>query len=297
MSFRYLHAVLKKNAIVTEYNRILLVEALRATSEILIWGDQNDPSVFEFFLEKGMLAHFLYLMRQNCGRFICIQLLQTLNILFENIRSEVALYYLLSNNHVNCIINHRFDFSDEEILAYYISFLKTLSIKLNGKTINFFFNESTNEFPLYSEAIKFFNHSERMIRIAVRTLTLNVFRGFYMKLEKLLDSIAEHLDHFHYLNDILSLNMASINEMLCDRLFSDLFLPLYIASLRRDPEVKHLLDFCLLFLTASCSYRIDSLIVVDGYLFYSLWRSMRARGHPLKSAQRRTCIRECIFNL
>lgn len=49
--------------------------------------------------------------------------------------------YLLSNNHVNSIIVHKFDFSDEEVMAYYISFLKTLSLKLNGHTIHFFYNE------------------------------------------------------------------------------------------------------------------------------------------------------------
>ena len=36
--------------------------------------------------------------------------------------------------------------------------------------------QHTNDFPLYTEAIKFFNHSEGMVRIAVRTLTLNVYR-------------------------------------------------------------------------------------------------------------------------
>lgn len=36
--------------------------------------------------------------------------------------------------------------------------------------------QHTNDFPLYTEAIKFFNHSESMVRIAVRTLSLNVYR-------------------------------------------------------------------------------------------------------------------------
>lgn len=36
--------------------------------------------------------------------------------------------------------------------------------------------QHTNDFPLYTEAIKFFNHPESMVRIAVRTLTLNVYR-------------------------------------------------------------------------------------------------------------------------
>lgn len=35
----------------------------------------------------------------------------------------------------------------------------------------------TNDFALYTEAIKFFNHPESMVRIAVRTITLNVYKG------------------------------------------------------------------------------------------------------------------------
>lgn len=49
--------------------------------------------------------------------------------------------YLLSNNHINSLIVMKLDYSDEEVLAYYISFLKTLSFKLNKHTIHFFYNE------------------------------------------------------------------------------------------------------------------------------------------------------------
>ena len=48
---------------------------------------------------------------------------------------------MLSNNHVNSIITHPFDFDNEEILAFYVYFLKTLSFKLNAHTVHFFFNE------------------------------------------------------------------------------------------------------------------------------------------------------------
>uniref|UniRef100_A0A915HJA7 FPL domain-containing protein n=1 Tax=Romanomermis culicivorax TaxID=13658 RepID=A0A915HJA7_ROMCU len=205
-------------------------------------------------------------MKQKCGSYVCVQLLQTLNILFENINSETSscklLFifgitggvsktnnYLLSNNNVNSIITYRFDFSDEEacllycslillILAYYISFLKTLSFKLNPNTIHFFFNEHTGDFPLYTEAVKFFNHSEGMVRIAVRTLTLNVFKGklkisfFAAKSrDKLECLVAEHLDHIHYTNDILRLGITSLNDMLTDQMLNRLLLPLYLGSL------------------------------------------------------------------
>lgn len=42
---------------------------------------------------------------------------------------------------MNAFITYKFDFSDDEILAYYISLLKTLSLKLNQNSIQFFFNE------------------------------------------------------------------------------------------------------------------------------------------------------------
>ncbi|XP_005181650.2 protein CLEC16A homolog [Musca domestica] len=274
---KYLYSVLEKNTTVSENNRGLLVESLRSIAEILIWGDQHDSSVFDFFLEKNMLSYFLHIMRQKSGgsSFVCVQLLQTLNILFENIRNETSLYYLLSNNHVNSIIVHKFDFSDEDVMGYYILFLKTLSLKLNTHTIHFFYNEHTNDFPLYTEAIKFFNHPESMVRIAVRTISLNVYKvqnasmlrfirdktaaPYFSNLvwfigkhileldncvrtdidhqsnQKLSNLVAEHLDHLHYLNDILLLEINDLNAVLTEHLLHKLFVPLYIFSLTPAP--------------------------------------------------------------
>uniref|UniRef100_A0A667IWS3 C-type lectin domain containing 16A n=1 Tax=Lynx canadensis TaxID=61383 RepID=A0A667IWS3_LYNCA len=273
---KYLYHVLTKNTTVTEQNRNLLVETIRSITEILIWGDQNDSSVFDFFLEKNMFVFFLNILRQKSGRYVCVQLLQTLNILFENISHETSLYYLLSNNYVNSIIVHKFDFSDEEIMAYYISFLKTLSLKLNNHTVHFFYNEHTNDFALYTEAIKFFNHPESMVRIAVRTITLNVYKvdnqamlhyirdktavpyfsnlvwfigSHVIELDncvqtdeehrnrgKLSDLVAEHLDHLHYLNDILIINCEFLNDVLTDHLLNRLFVPLYVYSLENQDK-------------------------------------------------------------
>lgn len=279
---KYLYSVLQKNQVVNESNRSLLVESLRSIAEILIWGDQNDSTVFDFFLEKNMLSFFLFIMRQKCGSYVCVQLLQTLNILFENIRNETSIYYLLSNNHVNSIIVHKFDFSDEEVMAYYISFLKTLSLKLNVHTVQFFFNESTKDFPLYTETIKFFNHPESMVRIAARTLTLNVFKvdeksmlkfvcdrtavpyfsnlvwfigNHVLQLDKCLrsasgcvnqnrlaDLVAEHLDNIHYVNDILCLNIDELNQVLTEQLLTNLFLPLYVLPLAQSSSDENMLS-------------------------------------------------------
>lgn len=302
-----------------------------------------------------MLSFFLDIMKQKCGNFVTVQLLQTLNILFENIRHETSLYYLLSNNHVNSIIMHKFDLSDEEVMAYYISFIKTLSFKLNPHTIHFFFN--TSDFPLYTEAIKYFNHPEKMVRIAVRILTLNVFkvdeksmlkfitgqtvpclsdlvhfiRDNVINIEKCLkdssnnsspstpqpvtttqtptlvpqspsttktsnntspkacvknsntspsinnysnstnaynsygnnhnndklllkldDLFAEHLDHLHYLNDILMLKIDDINRILSDNLMHHLIKPL-VDAYKDDPHNSMIRLFTLEFTTSILS--------------------------------------------
>ncbi|KAI9578352.1 hypothetical protein GQX74_014223 [Glossina fuscipes] len=55
------------NTTVSESNRGLLTESLRSIAEVLIWGDQHDSSVFDFFLEKNMLSYFLHIMRQQSG--------------------------------------------------------------------------------------------------------------------------------------------------------------------------------------------------------------------------------------
>ena len=75
--------------------------------------------------------------------FVCMAFLRhKLTHLFSLcVFSSLPPDYLLSNNYVNSIIVHKFDFSDEEIMAYYISVLKTLSLKLHNHTVHFFYNE------------------------------------------------------------------------------------------------------------------------------------------------------------
>ncbi|GFR43644.1 hypothetical protein Agub_g4746, partial [Astrephomene gubernaculifera] len=134
---------------------------------------------FEFFLENNIMLYLHRVLQQPANRTgdVAKQVLQTLSIIIQNIRSETGTYFLFSNNHINNIVEIRFDFEDEEVLGYYISFLKTISLKLNAGTVQFFFDGRDSEytFPLYSEAVKFAHHKEGMVRAGVRTLTLNVY--------------------------------------------------------------------------------------------------------------------------
>ena len=72
----------------------------------------------------------------------------------------------------------KFDFEDEEVIGLYVNLLKTISLKLNENTVQFFFSDNKSkelEFPLYTEAIKFATSNDGMVRAAVKNLTLNAF--------------------------------------------------------------------------------------------------------------------------
>ena len=53
---------------------------------------------------------------------------------------------------------------------------------------------------------------------------------------RLKDLVAEHLDHVHYLNDIVCLGIENLNEVLTGHLLNRLFIPLYIYSLVKSPK-------------------------------------------------------------
>lgn len=50
--------------------------------------------------------------------------------------------------------------------------------------------------------------------------------------------VAEHLDHLHYLNDILLLEIADLNAVLTEHLLHKLFVPLYVFSLTPAPPMS-----------------------------------------------------------
>lgn len=91
-------------------------------------------------------------------------------------RLSVIPDYLLSHQFINKLIGFNFNFSNDEIVDYYISFLKSLGLKLTPDTIKFFYNSKFHKFPLYDQAIKFYNHRDSMVKTAVKTIVLTVFR-------------------------------------------------------------------------------------------------------------------------
>ncbi|KAJ1488880.1 hypothetical protein T484DRAFT_1555101, partial [Baffinella frigidus] len=109
---------------------------VREISELVTWGDRHSSHMTEFFMEHRMLERLLGYLQpsKKTAESVKVQILQSLSIFFQNLTNNSLVFYLLSNDHINELITHRFDFQDEELMAYYISFLKALSLRLNHDT-------------------------------------------------------------------------------------------------------------------------------------------------------------------
>jgi len=147
----------------------------------VIWGDQNNKEITNTFRQNDGLAKIVRLTKKKSNRRgeVAVQLLQTLAMLVQNIKSSDILFYILSHEAVGQIISMDFDFTDEEVLGYYVSLVKSISFKLNESIVVSYIKKSapkSNQFsmPLFSEAAKFVDSPEQMVRAAARTLTLTI---------------------------------------------------------------------------------------------------------------------------
>uniref|UniRef100_A0A0E0KNS3 FPL domain-containing protein n=1 Tax=Oryza punctata TaxID=4537 RepID=A0A0E0KNS3_ORYPU len=177
---------LQKVHIVYEANKDFVVEALRSIAELMIYGDQHDPAYFEFFMEKQIMGEFARILRISKLSRVSLQLLQTMSIMIQNLRNEHSIYYIFSNEHINFLIT-------------------AISGKLNKNTISLLVKTKNDEvisFPLYAEALKFAFHEDSMIRVAIRTLTLNVYHvgdeavNRFVSRAPLSDYFSDMVNHF-----------------------------------------------------------------------------------------------------
>ncbi|KAA8535829.1 hypothetical protein F0562_030851 [Nyssa sinensis] len=215
---RYLTDQLMKVQVVNVVNKDFVIEALRSIAELITYGDQHDAAFFDYFMEKQVMGEFVRILKISRTVTVSLQLLQTISIMVQNLKSEHSIYYMFSNEHINYLITYSFDFCNEELLSYYISFLRAISGKLNKNTISLLVNTRNDEvvaLPLYAEAIRFAFHEESMIRTAVRALTLNVYHVGDECVNRYVTS-GPHADYFSNLVKFFREMCISLNRLVSD---------------------------------------------------------------------------------
>lgn len=122
------------------------------------------------------MNEFLHLCNMN-QKQINLQIIKSFSVLILNTTNMTTLYYLFSNNFINQIISNDYEKYDEDFLSYYINFLKSLVQKMDQTTVQFFFHKQYNSFPLLQSALKFYNHSDPMVKNTVRNIVLTILKS------------------------------------------------------------------------------------------------------------------------
>ena len=124
------------------------------------------------FCELNFMNEFIYLASSSYNRDINLQIIKSFAALILTITNKNCLYYIFSNNFINQIISNNFEKYDEDFLSYYVNFLKSLTLKIDITTIQFFFFKDRNSFPLLENSLKLYNHTDSMIKNVVRNIYL-----------------------------------------------------------------------------------------------------------------------------
>ena len=232
-------------------------EALNTTESQLIFDTFCDKDFMRLLLTYSTFDYYQ----------INLEIIKTFSFLMINIKSTTYLYYFFSKNLLNQIINKDYSKFDEEFLSYYINFLKSLSLRLDEISVQLFYDEKTNSFPILENVLKLYNHRDSMIRNVVRNIVLNILKIKSVNIQEhftelpsvsYLANLACHLrdiclkinndvenknitnlqylyddliDEATYIDDLLNLNLNKINYIIINCVFYYLIYPVILGAL------------------------------------------------------------------
>ncbi len=159
------------------------IECIRILAETVTCSEKaKEPSVFQLFCELGCLNLYT---KATTGKWrgnipLQRQVIQSMSLLMYNITDHTTLYLLLSNNHINNLIDQERSsvlMKDDELLAHYVSFLKAICVRLSSETVQFFLNERLNSFPLFRKALPLLTVSnDVMVRTNAMSMILHIYQ-------------------------------------------------------------------------------------------------------------------------
>ena len=126
-----------------------------------------------------MQALFCKALFDKKSKDVRIQLIQSANILIHNLdavehKSKIYIAYLLGTRFLLLLVFLDFDFSDDEIVENYMSFLKGLAANLPRDLLLGYVIET--RFQVFRQAFLFFESPDPMIKNASRTVILTIVK-------------------------------------------------------------------------------------------------------------------------
>ena len=263
--YNKLHSIITENKKLDKIKQEF-IEILESTTEHLINGDKKDPKIFELFSSLNFIRDLIVIMSKK-NKEINIQIIKFFSVLMTNLSETHILYFLFNCDFINQHVYEENESIEGDYLYYYISFVKSLILKISTKTIGFFYHAQTYSFPLLGNCLKFYNHPDTMISNTARNIFLFILKmkhppcidyicslpmlSYFIFLScRLRDEIKtinkkiirnkeedckilyeEIINDIMYMQDIFSIGLDKINYILINCIFHYLILPVICNSI------------------------------------------------------------------
>lgn len=113
--------------------------------ELLIWSEKNDQSFHDIFMEHNLLGQFLTLLTACCRapaqRSQVVRLFRAYSFLITNLKRPELVSYVYSHVTFNNFIRFPFDFKEEELVFYFVNFVKGLAQRVDDFPVQIFYNQ------------------------------------------------------------------------------------------------------------------------------------------------------------
>ena len=192
---------------------------------LLVADRKNLKEYFTHFYELNFLDVFNNFLGKNIEKLSFI-ILEMINFLTTNIQNKELLEYIYKKKFPTNIQGINMNIIDklisldtkknEEYLTYQINFIKSLTLKLDIETLNYFYDCNINQFPILTKTLSLYNYKDPLIRNVVKNIFLAIIKIENQNLREFLISFPINL---YYSNIIFQLKNAIIS--LCEINFGE----------------------------------------------------------------------------
>ena len=153
---------------------------------LLVADRKNLKEYFDYFCKLNFLDLFNSFYEKNIEGST-FSMLEMISFLTINIQNQELLEYIYSQKYPTNIMGQQMNIIDklisldtkknEEYLTYQVNFIKSLTLKMNINSLNYFYDNNINQFPILTKSLSLYNHSDPLIRNVVKKLFLPVERN------------------------------------------------------------------------------------------------------------------------
>ncbi len=189
---------------------------------LLVADRKNLKEYFDYFCKLNFLDIFNNFLEKRIEG-VTYSMLEMVSFLTINIQNQELLEYIYSKKYPTHIPGQQMNIIDklisldtkknEEYLTYQINFIKSLTLKININSLNYFYDCNINQFPILTKSLSLYNYNDPLIRNVVKNIFLAIIKIENNNLREFLISFPINL---YYSNIIFQLKNTIMKLCLID---------------------------------------------------------------------------------